>query len=140
VTQERAEVADLGRRDPGLGEQVGAKQVREGPRIHLVVLQPCGGDRLAPEGVGQVGLHAEVLAQLREPPPPVRRLEDRGRPRPERTEDRGQLGGVVRHVAVHQLCAVLAEDRHLRPLAMHVHSDVDHERASFPELDYSGGA
>ena len=47
VHRKRSQVADLLRGDPGLGQQVGAQQLRQGAGIDLVVLEPGRGDRLA---------------------------------------------------------------------------------------------
>src|SRR5215211_8049864 len=50
VAQQRSQVADGLGRDPGLGQQVGPEQLRQGAGIDLVVLQPGRGDRLAAAG------------------------------------------------------------------------------------------
>ena len=41
----------LGRRDPRLGQQVGAEQLGQGGRVDGVVLDPGRGDRLGRQGV-----------------------------------------------------------------------------------------
>jgi hypothetical protein len=136
VAQERAQVTDGLRCDPGLGEQVGAQQLREGARIDLVVLEPGRRDRLAAAGMDQVRFQAELLQQLDQPAPAVGGLEcDRGAPR-KGTQDRGQLRRVVWDVAVALLVAGIIDDGDLRALAVHVHADV-HTHQGPPSLGSS---
>ena len=49
--------------DPCLRQQVGAQQLRQDRRVHLVVLQPRRGDRLALQRVDQVRLEAVAFEQ-----------------------------------------------------------------------------
>jgi hypothetical protein len=70
-----AELADLGWRDPRLGQEVSAQEVGEGRGVDRVVLDPTGTDRLGRERMGHVGLDARVGEQVGEPAPAVRRLE-----------------------------------------------------------------
>ena len=70
MTQQRPQVASGLGRDPGLGQQIGAQQLRQGARVDLVVLQPGRGDRLAAAGMDQVRLQLEVLQQLHQPTQP----------------------------------------------------------------------
>src|SRR6266508_3870198 len=57
---ELASVADLRRRRPGLGQQVGAKQVGERLGVDPIVLDPGRGDRLGGKGMGHVGGDADI--------------------------------------------------------------------------------
>jgi hypothetical protein len=72
VPQQRAELADPRRGDPRLGQQVCAQQLRQDRGVDLVVLQPRGGDRLAPQRVHQVRIEAVVFRQIGQPAPAER--------------------------------------------------------------------
>ena len=130
MPQQHAQVAHLLGRDPGLGQQLRAQQMGEHPGIHLVVLQPGRGDRLAGAGVHQVRLQFALLEQVRQPPPAVSRLERHRRARLQVFEDVEHRIGAVVNVAVQQLLAVAVDQRHLAPLAMHIDSGVNHLWAS----------
>ena len=136
VPQQRAELADLRRRDPRLGQQVRAQQLRQDRGVDLVVLQPRRGDRLAPQRVHQVRVEAVVLQQLGQPAPAERGLERHRRPRGQIADQPQDRLGAVHHVLVQLHLAVLGDHRHLGALAVHVDADVDrHCRVSSPELE-----
>ncbi len=80
VPQQRAELADLRRGDPRLGQQVRSQQLRQNRGVDLVVLQPGRGDGLAPQRVHHVRLEAVVLQQIGQPAPAERGLERHRRP------------------------------------------------------------
>jgi hypothetical protein len=74
VAQQRAQITHGLRRDPGLGQQIGAQQLRQGLGVDLVVVEPCRVDRLAATGsdwVDQVRLKLEVVEQVDQPAPAV---------------------------------------------------------------------
>ena len=76
----------------------------------------------------------QLLQQLHQPPPAVGGLKRyRGAWR-QRTQDRDQLGRVVRDVAVALLDPGLVDHRDLGALAMHVHPDVHIHQGLLPEL------
>jgi hypothetical protein len=134
VAQQGAQVADRLRRDPGLGQQVGAQQLRQGARVDLVVGEPGRGDLLAAAGVDQVRLEVEVVEQVDQPAPAVGGLEgDRGA-RGQGAQDRDELGRVVGDVAVVLLGAGVVQDGDLGALAMDVHADVHTHQGLLPEL------
>jgi hypothetical protein len=138
VPQQRAELAHLRRGYPRLGQQVRAQQLRQDRGVDLVVLQPGRGDRLAPQRVHHVRLEPVVLQQPDQPAPAERGLERHRRPRGQIADQPQHRLGAVHHVLVELDRAVLADHRHLRPLAMHVDSHVHrHCRVSFPELGTS---
>jgi hypothetical protein len=70
VAQQRPQITDLLRGDPGLGQQVGPQQLGQGGRIHLVVLEPGGGDCFAAAGMDQMRLQLQLLQQLDQPAQP----------------------------------------------------------------------
>jgi len=70
VPQQRPQLAHLRRGDPRLRQQAGAQQLRQDRSVHLIVLQPGRGDRLAPQRVHQVRVKPVVLQQPRQPPQP----------------------------------------------------------------------
>jgi hypothetical protein len=125
MTQQRPQLADLLGRDPGLGQQISTQQLRQRGRIHLVVLQPGRGDRLAAAGMDQVRLQLQLLQQLDQPPPAVGGLQRHRGARRQRAKDRHQLGRIVGEVAVALLDAGVVHDGDLGTLAVHVHPDVD---------------
>ena len=142
VPQQRPELAHLRRRDPRLGQQVRAQQLRQDRGVDLVVLQPRRGDRLAPQRVHQVRLEAVVLEQLRPASP------SRTRPRtpPACPAGRSPISrsiGSEPFTTFRLSCTFPSsvDHRHLGALAVHVDTDVDrHCRVSFPELVLSPGA
>jgi hypothetical protein len=139
VPQHRPQLADGGRGDPRLRQQVGAQQLRQGRGVDLVVLQPRRGDGLAPQRMDQVRLEAVVLQQLHQPPPAVRGLERRRRARRQIADHAQDRPHAVGHVAVGEHLAVLIDDRHLRALAVHVDSDVNRHRGPPSRVRMSPG-
>jgi hypothetical protein len=75
VAQQRPQIAGGLRRDPGLGQQISAQQLRQRGRVDLVVLQPGRGDRLAAAGMDQMRFQLELLEQVDQPAPAVGGLE-----------------------------------------------------------------
>jgi hypothetical protein len=132
VPQQRAELAHLRRRDPRLGQQVSAQQLRQDRGVDLVVLQPRRGDGLALQRVHQVRLEAVVLQQLYQPPPAERGLERRLGACWQAADHRQDRLHAVRNVAVGEHRAILVDNRYLGALAVDVDSDVDrHCRSPF---------
>jgi hypothetical protein len=132
VAQQGALVAHGVGGDPGLGQQVGAQQVRQGSGVDLVVLEPGRGDRFAAARVHQVGLQAEFLQQVGQPAPAIGGLEGDRCARRQPAKQRSQLGGVVGQVAVGELRATLVDERDLGALAVHVYADVDAHQGLLP--------
>jgi len=120
-------LSGLRRGDPGLGQQVAAKQVGQHPGIHGVVLDPPSRDGLGGQRVSHVGRDAGVRQQVGQPAPSEGGLEGHlhglGAQFAEHAQD---LGRLAQHPpAQHQLTA-LVERGQVRPLAMKVDSDVHH--------------
>jgi hypothetical protein len=67
VAQQIAQVAQLARRDVGLGQQVGAQQLRQRACVDGVGLHPRRGDRLGAHRVREVQLIAGVLQHVGQP-------------------------------------------------------------------------
>jgi hypothetical protein len=85
--------------------------MRQRARVDGVGLDPCRGDRLGPERMGQVQLVAVVLEQVGQPLPAVGRLERDLGLAVELAEQRHERIGVVDDPAREQLAAALVERR-----------------------------
>jgi hypothetical protein len=90
----------------------------------LVVRQPRGGDRRAPQRVHQVRAEAVALQRPGQPSRAERGPGRRRRPRRQPADHRQDRLHPVRHVAVGQHPATLIDDRHLAALAVHVFPDL----------------
>lgn len=130
VAQQVAQIAQLPGRDVGLGQQIGAQQVRQRARVDGVGLHPRGGDRLSSERMRQVQLIARLLEQIGQPLPTIGRLQ---RNLGLAVDPRQQLEerlGVVDDPPREQLRAVVSKHRYVRALAMQVDADRIHLWAS----------
>jgi len=128
-------LADLERRDPTLGQQVGAQQVGQGLGIHRVVLDPRRGDGAGGQRMGHVGGDPGIGQQVGEPAPADGGLEgDLDRLRRQLTEDAQELVGLARDRAVEDRLPRRVDGSELRALAVQVDADVHHDWASFASL------
>jgi len=86
-----------------------------------------------------VGRDADVLKQVGEPPPTVGSLEgDPDRFLLELPKDPEELVRLARDPPAREHLPVVGKNRDVRGLAVKVHSDVDHDRASFLSFVLSG--
>jgi hypothetical protein len=120
------ELAQLTRRDVGLGEKVGAQEVRERACVDGVRLHPRGGDRLGVPRMGQVEPDPLGFEEVGEPLPAEGRLECDPCFPSQLREDRAQRLRVVRDPAREQLQAILVESGDMRGPAVKVDADLDH--------------
>jgi hypothetical protein len=119
----------------GLGQQVRPQQVGERPGVDRVVLHPARADRLGRQWMGHVGCDAGVGEQVGEPAPAIRRLEgDLDRLWLELTEHSARLGWIVHQATAQRDVAGLVERDDMRDLAVQVHPEVHHVRASSRSL------
>jgi hypothetical protein len=89
--------------------------------------------------VGHVGGDAGIGQQVSKPAPPVGRLEDDlDRSGLELAEDAQELRGRVTDPPRHHHLAGRIQGDHVRALAVQVHPDVHHDRASFLSLAQGG--
>ena len=107
----------------------------QGLGVDGVVLDPGGRDRLGGQRVSHVGRDAGVGQQISKPTPAVGGLKgDLDGLGLELAEDAQELdGGVADPPRQHHLTGGIQGD-HVRALAVQVHPDVHHDRASFLSL------
>jgi hypothetical protein len=84
VTGQLAQLPDLRRRDPRLGQPAHPQQVGQVRGVTLIVFDPAVGERLDPQRMRQVHLRPGLLEHVHGPVPAVRRLDHHPRvlPRP----------------------------------------------------------
>jgi hypothetical protein len=127
VAQQRPQLPDRGRRDPRLRQQVRAQQLPQDCRIHLVVLQPGRGDRLAPQRVHQVRVKPVILQQLHQPPRAERGLERRRRARrqpADHLQDRLHPLGTLRLASTSPTASMTATWERLRCTSIPTQTDI----------------
>ena len=105
VPDQLPQLADLGRRDPGLGQPAHPQQVRQIRRVALVVLHPTQREHLHPQRVRQMHRRAQLGEGVRGPVPAIGRLED----------DVGVLAGARHHRL--QVLRVIGDPHRLQLLA-----------------------
>jgi hypothetical protein len=89
--------------------------------------------------MGHVGRDADVCKQIGEPAPPVRGLEsDPNRFFLELPEHPQELVRPAGNAPARENLPVVGQHGDVRGLAVKVHSDVDHDRASFLSFVWSG--
>jgi hypothetical protein len=131
VAKQIAQVAKLARGDVGLGEQVGAQELRQGAGVDGVGLHPCRGDRLGSERMGEVELIARPLEDIGEPLPAVGRLQRDLRLALQLPKELQEGGGIVLDPPRDDLVALPVDGCEVRAAAMQVDTDRIHPWASF---------
>jgi hypothetical protein len=111
LAQQVAQVAQVAWGDVGLGQQIGAQQLRERARVDRVGLDPRGRDRLRAQRVRQMQLAALMLEQLCQPLPAIRRLQRELGLLTELAQQLAEALAVVDQPTRQQLVAVLVDDR-----------------------------
>jgi hypothetical protein len=124
---EASGLADLGRGDPGFGQQVRPQKVGERPGVDGIVLHPAGGDRPGRERVGHMGRDPGIGEEVGEPAPPVRRLEDDlERLGFELAKDPPKRAWLVREASLQDDAPGLVEGDDVGELAVQVDAEVHH--------------
>jgi hypothetical protein len=122
VPQHGAELADLGRGEPRLREQVRPQQLRQDRGVDLVFSR---AEAIALHRSGCTRCASVILQQVGQPAPAERGLERHRRPRGQLADQPQERLGAVHHVLVQLHLSVLGDHRHLGALAVHVDADVD---------------
>ncbi len=135
MAEQLPQLTQLARSDVGLGQQIGAQQVRKGARVDRVSLHPRRGDRPRLPRMSKMELDPLGLEQVGEPPPTKGGLQRNPRFSAQLREDRAQHLRLVRHPPREQLQTLFVESGNVRAPAMQVNADVDHDALlSDPEL------
>ncbi len=114
-------------------EPVPVVAVGRSPSVARCRLQSCRSDRLARGGVGQVGVEAHLVQQLRQPRPSIRRLDHYRRPRLEADEHIAEPLDIVRDVPVNSSWPSSSSRSELRAPTMDIQPHVHHH--GLPSID-----